>query len=152
MKNCFIFLVAVGIATSCQTKSDEENSSSIPMNESSQNKRLIESYFELFNAHKWKEMAELYSDSAAMKDPSIGKELVFLTPKDIEKKYSELNQFIPNVKDSIVSIIAVDDKVVVEFISKGKTLEGETFELPICTLFQIQNSKITQDFTYYDNF
>ena len=42
--------------------------------------------------------------------------------------------------------------MIVEFISTGTAEDGSQFELPICTIFTIENGKITKDFTYYDNF
>jgi len=45
-----------------------------------------------------------------------------------------------------------DKHVIVEFISTGTAPDNSKFELPICTIFTIENKKITKDFTYYDNF
>lgn len=42
--------------------------------------------------------------------------------------------------------------ITVESISTGTAADGSKFELPICTIFTIENGKITKDFTYYDNF
>ncbi len=41
--------------------------------------------------------------------------------------------------------------ITVESISTGTAADGSKFELPICTIFTIENGKITKDFTYYDN-
>ena len=58
----------------------------------------------------------------------------------------------PDIKDRIVNIYPSGDKhVVVEFISTGTAPDGTKFELPICTIFTIENGKITKDFTYFDN-
>lgn len=116
--------------------------------------KTIIQYFQNFNNHHWKALSEMYADSCASKDPDIRFGMSWLTPSQIEKKYSELQAFIPNIRDSIVAIYPCERQVVVvEFISKGTTLEGEEFKLPICTIFEFNlNGKIVKDYTYYDNF
>jgi hypothetical protein len=37
-------------------------------------------------------------------------------------------------------------------VSSGTAPDSSKLELPICTILTIENGKITQDFTYYDNF
>ena len=44
-----------------------------------------------------------------------------------------------------------DKNVIVEFVSKGTLPDQSKFELPICTIFTIENGKITKDYTYFDN-
>ena len=71
----------------------------------------------------------------------------------IVKKYTELAELFPDVKDKIVQIYPSGDKhIIVEFISSGTAPDGLKFELPICTIFTIEKGFITKDFTYYDNF
>ena len=63
------------------------------------------------------------------------------------------NQVFPNLKDEIVSIYPAGDKhIVVEFVSSGTAADSSKFELPICTIFTIENGVITKYFTYFDNF
>lgn len=120
---------------------------------SSENEKLIENYFKLFNEHKWKELSEMYLENAEFKDPSLGTGIVKQSKKDFAKKYSELNQVFPDLKDKVVSIYPSGDKnIIVEFVSSGTAPDQSKFELPICTIFTIENGKITKDFTYYDNF
>lgn len=45
-----------------------------------------------------------------------------------------------------------DQHIVVEFVSSGTAPDNSKFELPICTIFTIENGKITKDFSYFDNF
>ena len=35
-----------------------------------QNEKAIKQYFEYFNSHNWKKMAEMYTETADFKDPS----------------------------------------------------------------------------------
>ena len=115
------------------------------------NEAIVRQNFDYFNQHDWVKMAEMYADSATFKDPTFGNATVIQTKGEIIKKYSELAQMIPDVKDEVKAIYHAGDHVIVEFISSGTAPDKKSFELPICTIFKIENGKITQDFTYYDN-
>lgn len=124
-----------------------------PKENSSENEKLVKQYFEYFNKHDWHKMAAMYSDTAAFKDPSLGQGVVKQTKAQIIKKYGELSQLFPDVKDEVISVYPSGDKhVIVEFLSTGTAPDSSKFELPICTIFKIENGLITQDFTYFDNF
>jgi steroid delta-isomerase-like uncharacterized protein len=119
----------------------------------SSNEQLIQTYYQHFNQHDWQKMAEMYTDSAAFKDPSLGTGILMQTKAQIVQKYKGLNDMFPNIKDSVVAIyLSGEQQVIVEFISTGTGADKSTFTLPICTIFTIENGKITKDFTYYDNF
>lgn len=134
------------IFTSCNNKTPKSM-------ENSENITLVKHYFDLFNKHQWKEMAALYTDTADFKDPSLGTGIVKQTHEQTIGKYTELSNTFPDVHDEIVQIYPAGDKhVIVEFISTGTAPDNSKFELPICTIFTIENGKISADFTYYDNF
>ena len=117
------------------------------------NSDLVKKYFEYFNDHKWLEMAGLYSEEAIFKDPSLGIHPLPMSREDIRKKYAEMAEVFPDLRDDILEIhFSGEDKVVVEFVSRGTAPDGTTFELPICTVFTIENGKIIRDHSYYDNF
>ena len=118
-----------------------------------ENEKLIRNYFELFNKHQWKALSEMYSDHAEFKDPSFGNGTVKQSRAEFVKKYAELNQTFPDLKDSVIQVYPSGDKnIIVEFLSTGTAPDQSKFELPISTIFTIENGKITKDFTYYDNF
>jgi len=143
MKN-LLFLLIVVVSMACQNEKSADNTAA--------NKAIIETYYTHFNKHDWQKMAEMYADTAEMKDPAYGYKAVKMTPAEIQKKYEELNKTIPDVKDSVDSMNHSGDNVIVEFVSTGTAPDNSKFELPICTIFEIKNGKITKDFTYYDNF
>jgi ketosteroid isomerase-like protein len=117
------------------------------------NEKLITQYFEHFNSHEWAKMAAMYTETADFKDPSLGPGIVKQTRKQIADKYTELEEMFTDVHDSIVQVYPSGDKnVIVEFVSTGTAPDGSKFELPICTVFTIENGLITKDYTYYDNF
>lgn len=150
MKNFFAFILSILALFACQPK---ETSHETPVTGGLGNEKLVKEYFEHFNKHDWQQMAAMYSDTAEFKDPSLGEGIVKQSHEQIIKKYSELQQMIPDVRDSVVAIYPSGDKhTIVEFISTGTAPDQSKFALPICTIFTIENGKISQDFTYYDNF
>lgn len=121
--------------------------------ETSNNEKLVKQYFAHFNDHQWEKMAGMYTESADFKDPSLGTGIVKQTRAQIIKKYAELNEIFPDIHDTIVNIYPSGEKnIIVEFISTGTAPDHSKFELPICTIFTIENGLITRDFSYFDNF
>ncbi|MDR6805449.1 ketosteroid isomerase-like protein [Dyadobacter sp. BE34] len=150
MKNTLIVAIFFLAFAACQPN---ETSQRTTVAANATNESLVKQYFDYFNKHDWQQMAAMYSDTAEFKDPSLGEGIVKQTHEQIVKKYGELQQMIPDVRDSVVTIYPSGDKhMIVEFISTGTTPDKSKFALPICTIFTIENGRITQDFTYYDNF
>ena len=119
----------------------------------SDNEKLVIQYFEHFNNHEWTKMADMYIDTAEFKDPSLGKEIVKQTRQQIIDKYSELNKIFPDLHDQVIQIYpSGDTHIIVEFVSSGTAPDNTKFDLPICTIFTIENGMITKDFSYFDNF
>lgn len=117
-----------------------------------ENERLVRKYFDLFNRHEWEAMAGMYAEPAEFKDPSLGPDAVRQTRREIAAKYAELNGAFADIRDSIVQLYPSGDRhIVVEFVSTGTAPDGSRFELPICTVFTVENGLITKDFTYYDD-
>ena len=117
------------------------------------NQKIVEQYFEHFNNHEWQKMAEMYIETAEFKDPSLGDGIVEMTRVEMIAKYSELNEIFPDLHDKIVQNYPSGEKnIIVEFVSSGTAPDNSKFELPICTIFTIENGKITKDFSYFDNF
>ncbi len=145
MKKLILFIFLIGIF-SC-------NKQRIEKKEVSNNEKLILEYFEHFNNHDWMKMANMYTETAEFKDPSLGQGIVKQTREQTQKKYSELNGVFPNLNDKVISVYPSGNQhIIVEFISTGTAADKSKFELPICTIFTIIDGKITKDFTYYDNF
>lgn len=145
-KNLSLFLVASLVFISCAQQSNH-----LEADNNSANQKLVQSYFTHFNNHDWTKMAAMYIDSAEFKDPSFGREIVKQSRQQIIDKYTQLQQAIPDVRDSVLKVYpAGKNNIVVEFLASGTAPDGSTFGLPICTIFTIENGLITQDFTYYD--
>tara|TARA_R110002020_G_scaffold47905_5_gene136862 strand:- start:1797 stop:2240 length:444 start_codon:yes stop_codon:yes gene_type:complete len=145
MRRLFIILI-ITFTVSCAEKRDFSK-------QQDQNQKVIEQYFEHFNNHDWQKMAEMYIETAEFKDPSLGSGIVKMTKAETIAKYSELNAIFPDIHDRIVQTYLSGEKnIIVEFISSGTAPDNSKFELPICTIFTIENGKITKDFSYFDNF
>ncbi len=141
-----LFIILIIYATSCTEKNDFSK-------QQDQNQKIVEQYFQYFNNHDWQKMAEMYIEPAEFKDPSLGLGIVKMTRAETVAKYSELNGIFPDIQDKIIQTYPSGDKnIIVEFVSKGTAPDNSKFELPICTIFTIENGKIIKDFSYFDNF
>lgn len=98
-------------------------------------------------------MANMYIENTEFKDPSLGVGIVKQTTQQIIDKYSQLNGIFPDLNDKIIQMYpSIENHIIVEFVSSGTAPDKSKFELPICTIFTIENGLITKDFTYFDNF
>ncbi len=146
MKNLVVISLSILIAVSCKN-------TNIQNNVSSENEKLVNQYFEYFNKNDWAKMANMYADTSDFKDPTLGKGIIKQTRQQTIDKYTELNKIFPDLHDRIIQMYpSGNTHITVEFISTGTAPDKTTFELPICTIFTIENGKITKDFTYFDNF
>lgn len=147
MRKLFLLMVTVCTLISCTN----QNQSKVV--DTSENEKIVKQYFEHFNSHNWKKMAEMYTETADFKDPSLGKGIVKQTRKQTQDKYAELNKIFPDLHDKVIQIYpSGENHIVVEFISTGTAPDNSKLELPICTVFTIENGLVTKDFTYFDNF
>lgn len=145
MKKISLLLFALFALNSCNQTDNKMNSTA--------NEKLVSQYFEHFNKHEWTKLSEMYVENAEFKDPSLGLGITKQTRQQFVKKYGELQNIFPNLKDRVLQVYPSGEKnIIVEFVSTGTAEDESEFELPICTIFTIENGKITKDFTYYDNF
>ncbi len=141
-----LFLIFVVSFTSCTQNSGDSGAAD-------KNNEIVERYFEHFNNHNWQKMAEMYAETAEFKDPSLGEGIVKMTRAEMIAKYSELNEIFPNIHDKVIQTYPSGEKnIIVEFVSSGTAPYNIKFELPICSIFTIENEKIIKDFSYFDNF
>lgn len=147
MRKIILLFIASFLAISCNNQNQSK------MINISNNEKLIKQYFELFNQHDWKKMSEMYTETADFKDPSLGKGIVKQSRKQTEEKYAELHKIFPDLHDEVIQIYpSGENHIIVEFVSTGTAPDNSKFELPICTIFTIDNGLIIKDFTYFDNF
>ena len=148
MRN-LLFLSLVFFVFSCK---QNEEKVIISESNSANNEKVAKELFVHFNNHDWQKMANLYTENPEFKEPTSGMKPQLKSRAQIVKEYSELQSMFPDVQDSVVAVYpSGKNKVIVEFVSKGTNPDKTKFELPICTIFTIENGKITKDYTYYDN-
>lgn len=141
-----VIILILSLATSCVEKNNYSETAD-------KNIKIVKQYFEYFNNHEWQKMAEMYVETAEFKDPSLGEGIVKMTRAETIAKYSELNGIFPDIHDKLIQTYPSGEKnIIVEFVSSGTAPDHSKFELPICTIFTIENGKITKDFSYFDNF
>ncbi|MEE9431467.1 MAG: nuclear transport factor 2 family protein [Melioribacteraceae bacterium] len=144
MKTIFILIFVATLFSSCGQNQKTNNAKNV---------ELVNQYFDHFNKHNWEKMAAMYSETAEFKDPSLGQGIVKQTREEIAKKYSELSEIFPDIKDKIIETYpSGEDHIIIEFVSSGTAPDGSKFELPICTIFEFENGKIIKDYSYFDNF
>jgi ketosteroid isomerase-like protein len=144
-KILFLFIVIFAFI-SCQ----EQKQETMPTTD---NEKLVKTYYEHFNNHDFTKMANMYADTADFKDPSLGQGIVKQTRQQTIDKYTELAKIFPDLNDQVIQTYpSGDHHIIVEFVSSGTGPDNIKFELPICTIFTIENGLITKDFTYFDNF
>jgi limonene-1,2-epoxide hydrolase len=152
MKRTLLTIISLLIITACNQQNIGNDMKEEKTMEN-KNIQLVNQYFQHFNDHNWSEMANMYIPNPQFKDPTLGKDIITLSRDEITAKYSELNSIFLDIHDEIINIYPSGEKfVIVEFVSTGTDGDGNKFELPICTIFEIKNGKITKDFTYFDNF
>lgn len=149
-KSLFFLSIIIGLF-SCNHATDKKIDTVSAQQE--KNIELTKQYYTLFNNHEWNGMAEMYTETADFKDPSLGQGIVKQTQAETVAKYSALNEIFPDLHDEIIQIYPSGaNHVIVEFVSTGTAPDNSKFELPICTILTFKNGKIIKDFTYYDNF
>ncbi len=148
MKNLiYYFLVLFAFLSACSPKEASVST------DHEKNVALARQVYEHFNKHEWEKMANLYVENAEFKDPSFGQKAVQQSRKQTIEKYKGLESMFSDVRDEVVAVYPSGEKhVIVEFVSSGTAPDGTKWQLPICTIFTIENGLITKDFTYYDNF
>jgi len=152
MKTFFPFLLSVVMLVACSNNTNHSTQTTTDPS-SVENEKLIRRYFDTFNKHQWKELAGFYTENAEFKDPSFGIEPIQQNHAQIIEKYSAMGEMFPDLRDEIKAIYPSGEHcIVVEFVSTGTAPDSSSFTLPICTIFTIENGKISKDYTYYDNF
>lgn len=148
MRN-LLFLSLAFFVFSCK---QNEEKVIISESNSANNEKVAKELFVHFNNHDWQKMADLYIENAEFKEPASGMVAQKKSKTQIVKEYTALQQQFGDVKDSVVTVYPSGDKnVIVEFVASGTLPDKSRFQLPICTIFTIENGKITKDYTYFDN-
>ncbi|MBN8707411.1 MAG: nuclear transport factor 2 family protein, partial [Bacteroidetes bacterium] len=69
MKTITILILSAILLVSCTRQNPESPAST-------ETEKIVKQYFEHFNKHDWKKVAEMYTPVADFKDPSLGQGIV----------------------------------------------------------------------------
>lgn len=61
MKKVIVILALVFVIVSCNNQNQSEKM------DTTKNEKIVKQYFEYFNSHNWKKMAEMYTETADLK-------------------------------------------------------------------------------------
>lgn len=139
----FTLLVFLGLMFGCAEKKNPQTEMT------TQNLNSAKALFAAFNQHDWQKMANFYAQDATFLDPSYGTAWVKKTKEELIANYAGMEKGAPDIKDTITSIFAADDKVSVQFTASGTT-EGQEWSVQISTILTFKDGKIISDATYYD--
>jgi hypothetical protein len=146
-------LCIVSVIALLACNKDEKPMSPEPKNESSrevQLKLLTNEWFEAFNRHDLAYIESSYDVNATLEDPDHPNKPL-KGNKAIANTYRQLFTYVPDVHDSVYTMIADSNKVAVEFISTGTSGGGGSFKMRIGTILEFNEAnKIIRDATYYD--
>lgn len=132
---------------------DKKPVSPEPKTEASREKQLkllTTEWFDAFNRHDIAYIENSYDVNAILEDPDHPNKPL-KGNKAIANTYRQLFTYVPDVHDSVYTMIADSNKVAVEFISTGTTGGGGSFKMRIGTILEFSEAnKIIRDATYYD--
>ncbi len=117
------------------------------------NIQLAKNSFAAFNRHDWKSHAAFFSDTCRYLDPSYGHLYKTVSRHDKALKYKALELISPDIHDSLTSVFAAGNKVVIQFISSGTAKTGKEsyrWRVPICCIFTFDKGLVIMNETYYD--
>jgi ketosteroid isomerase-like protein len=149
MKKAYTLLFSVVVLVACN---NPQTPVAATVNATTDNNvAVVRQMFDAFNTHDWARMYSFYDPGARYLDPAFGLEYVMKTEEEIVGKYTGMQKYFPDIRDSLTGVYPSGDKVIVEFISMGKAADGTSFKLPIVSILTVRDGKIVTDATYYDN-
>lgn len=143
MKKKFRFyILGMSMAFGCASSATQQET---------KNLALVQQMYAAFNSHDWQKMSAFYADSALFLDPSFGTAYIRQSRANIVNKYAELEKLFPTIHDEVITLVAKDDKVFVEFVATGNSGDSIQLTLPIAGVLTLKNNLIVKDATYYNN-
>ncbi len=126
--------------------------------ESARNADLVRGCIEAMLAADWQTVANSYAADAILVDP--------LLPDPVQGRdaivalYQQCREHEPDMEGEILSLIAADDKVAVEFRTTGtiqkpfpdmpETIVGKRVEIPEVNIIELQKGQIVSNTVYAD--
>lgn len=106
----------------------------------------------LFNQHDWKELGKLFADSMCIKEPDNGTQIIKKSKQQQLNKLQTMHQTFPNLSRHITQLYASGNHhVIVEAITEGLAADSSQLSQSTCTIFTVENGKISREYTYHLN-
>ena len=105
----------------------------------------VDAMFAAFNAHDPKRMAKLYATDARVDSSDF---CATRGAKDIERTYTALFSAMPDLHDTVDTMLVDGDRVAVRFTA-ASVKAG--FSIRIVTFLRIHDGLIVEDDTHFDN-
>ncbi len=120
--------------------------------------QIVQKKFDMLNRHDLDHFADIYSDTARIESVGFDKPRTGIA--GLKEAYGRYFKTSPDMTYTISRITAGADCVAVEYESVGtmtnleggspEYMRGKKYTLKNCTVFHIQNGKITDESSYFD--
>jgi len=109
----------------------------------------VKRLYELFNERKWQEIAALHTDNVYLLDSKVGTQFILRKKTDVAQRYAAVERKYPGIQDKILFIQESGDMVYVQYLSKGRSRDGQAWEQLAWNIFTVDNGKIKKVATYF---
>lgn len=116
------------------------------------NVQLVKEVHLLINQHDWKKLEKLFADSVSLKEATGGSQIIRQSKQQYINNYRKMQHTFPQLSQHITQLYAAGTHhVIVETIAEGMATDSILFSRSSCTIFTIENQKISRKYTYYSN-
>ncbi|WP_084332269.1 nuclear transport factor 2 family protein [Runella limosa] len=117
-----------------------------------ENIQLVKEVHLLINRHEWKELEKLFADSVSLKGATSGSQIIRQSKQRYINNCRKMHQTFPQLTQHITQLYAAGTHhVIVETMAEGMTTDSILLSRSSCTIFTIENQKISRKYTYYSN-
>jgi predicted SnoaL-like aldol condensation-catalyzing enzyme len=106
-------------------------------------KATVQAMFDAFNHHDAKAMEKLYADDARLLSSDF---CSARGRQDVQRTYTALFTAMPDLHDTVETIVAEGDVVAVRFVAKS---EHANLQLPMVTFIRVKDGLIEEDDTRF---
>ncbi len=114
------------------------------------NVQLVKEAHLLINQHNWKELTKLFADSISLKEATGGSQIIRQSKQQYINRCRRMQKTFPQRSQHITQLYAAGmHHVIVEALSEEKALDSVQLSRPSCTIFTIENQKISRLYIYH---
>lgn len=141
-----MLLFALSVGWVCLSCTNDESAAQAA------NVQLVKEVHLLINQHNWKELSNLFADSVSLKEATGGNQIIRQSKQQCINNYRKMQQTFPQLSQHITQLYAAGTHhVIAETIAEGMATDSIQLSRSSCTIFTIENQKISRKYTYYSN-